>query len=122
MSGNHPEFKISFLADKVYVHKWPLGSPDWASLVSEKIDTNLNKNKEKKQVWIDEKTIKVDNFSFVELKKIGVTVPFFKKETTLIFEGKTLDSFAHIHITTRSDDYLEIFNNLMSWKNRLFPS
>ena len=122
MSENNSDFEINFLAEKVHVHKWPMKSPDWSKSVSEKINLYLNKNQEKKQVCIKEKIIKIDDFSFVELKKIGVTVPFFKKETTMIFEGQTMDSFAHVHITTRSKNYLEIFNNLMSWKNRLFPS
>lgn len=99
-----------------------MDSPEWSMSVKEEIDLHLNKNKEKKKIRIKENTIQIDNYSFDEIKKIGVTVPFFKKETTMIFEGRIMKLYAHIHITTRAKNYLEIFNSLMNWKNRVFPS
>ncbi len=38
----------------------------------------------------------------------------------MVFEGRFEDYYAHIHITSRDKNYLELFNNLMSWKNTLF--
>ena len=34
----------------------------------------------------------------------------------MIFEGQFENVFGHIHITTKSNEFLEIFNQLMSWK------
>jgi len=112
---------IDFLADKVYVHQWPLNSPVWSAAIQEKIDFDLNKNKEKKKILIEKNKIKIDNYFFTKINKIGVTVPLFKKETTMVFEGNFGNVCAHIHITTFSKDFLEIFNRLMSCKSNFFP-
>ena len=111
--------EIIFNADKVYVHHWPQDSPKWPSNVQEKIDSDLNKNKNRKNIRIKNSRVKIDNYVFENLKKIGVTIPFYKKETTIIFEGKFDQYFGHIHITSRAPDYLQIFNNLMNWKDNL---
>ena len=113
--------KIEFFADKVYVHRWPQNSPIWPKPIQEKIDLDLNKNNEKKKVLITAKKIQVSAYDFLKIKKVGVTVPLFKKETTLVFEGsfQTLD--AHVHITTLSSNYLDIFNSLMAHKSSFFP-
>ena len=66
-----------------------------------------NKNNEKKQ--------------FDKIKKIGITVPLFKNQTTLVFEGHFEDFDAHVHVTTSSQNYVDIFNKLVIWKNRCFP-
>jgi hypothetical protein len=39
----------------------------------------------------------------------------------LIFEGCFEKLYAHVHITTKSQDYLEIFNKLVHWRSRYFP-
>ena len=113
--------EINFLAEKIHVHRWPMDSLLWSQSFSQDIDLHLNKNKEKKKIRIQDNLIHIDNYRFDEIKKIGITVPFFKKEVTMIFEGRVVDSYAHTHITTRAKNYLEIFNSLMNWKNRLFP-
>ena len=115
------ESEINFLAEKIHVHRWPMNSPAWSSSFKQEIDLHLNKNKEKKKIRIQENVIQINNYSFDEIKKIGITIPFFKKEATMIFEGRIMDLYAHTHITTRAKNYLEIFNRLMNWKNRLFP-
>ena len=120
MSENNLSFPIIFCAEKVYVHHWPLNSPTWSKSAQENLDSKLNKNKEKKRVKIENHLVKIDDFGFEEIKKVGITVPLFKKQTTLVFEGKFENVFAHIHITTSSQNYLKIFNNLMSWKNQFF--
>ena len=112
---------IDFLADKVYVHRWPQDSAAWGSSIQKKIDRELNKNPEKKKVLVSEKKIRIDDYEFLKLKKIGITVPLFKKETTMVFEGNLQDLNAHTHVTVISPDYLEIFNKLMAWKIQFFP-
>ena len=83
-----------------------------------KLDDSINKNPEKKQVTIKEKIIQIENFEFTSLRKIGVSVPFFKEECTLIFEAQFGKLFAHVHITIKSKNYVDIFNQLVSWKNK----
>ena len=121
LSKNNLNSKIIFSADKIHVHHWPLDSPPWSKYKTEKVDLDLNKNKEKKNIVINDLQISVNDYVFDKIKKVGVTIPLFKKETTMVFEGFFLDSFAHVHITTYSKNYHEIFNNIMSWKNRCFP-
>ena len=121
MSPNNRESKIIFSADKLHVHHWPQDSPIWSKSTQLKVDLDLNKNAEKKQIQIKDQFIRINDYEFDKIKKVGVTVPLFKKETTMVFEGHFGDSDAHIHITTKSQNYLEIFNKLMSWKNRCFP-
>ena len=112
--------EIKFLAEKVHVHYWPLDSPKWSDLVTNQIDKNMNKNKEKKQILIKNNVILIDNYEFNDLKKIGLTIPLFKKECTMVFEGSFKKLFAHIHITTKDKNYLEIFNKLICWRSRYF--
>ena len=118
LSNKNSESEINFQADKVYVHRWPMDSQHWSPSFTEEIDA-LNKDKEKKSICIKETLVQINNYNFEEIKKIGVTVPLFKKETTMVFEGKIQDFYAHVHITTMAKNYLEIFNALMSWKDNL---
>jgi hypothetical protein len=118
LPNKNSEFEINFQAHKVYVHRWPMNSQPWSESFIEEMD-NINKNKEKKSIHIKDALVQIGNYCFDEIKKIGVTVPLFKKETTMVFEGKIQDFYAHIHITTMAKNYLEIFNALMSWKNNL---
>jgi hypothetical protein len=118
LSNKNSESEINFQADKVYVHRWPMDSQHWSSSFTEEID-HLNKNKEKKSIRIKETLVQINNYNFDRIKKIGVTVPLFKKETTMVFEGKIQDFYAHVHITAMAKNYLEIFNALMGWKNNL---
>ena len=120
MSKNNLECPIIFFADKIYVHRWPMDSPIWSKITNEKIDLELNKNKETKKIIINNNEIKVNDHDFDKIKKVGITVPLFKKQTTMVFEGHFENFEAHVHITTHSEDYLEIFNRLMSWKNSYF--
>jgi len=113
--------KIEFFADKVYVHHWPQNSPIWPKSVQEKIDLDLNKNNEKKKVMIAAEKIQISDYDFLKIKKVGVTIPLFKKETTLVFEGSFQNLNAHVHITTLASDYLDIFNSLMAHKSHFFP-
>lgn len=112
--------EIKFLAEKVHAHYWPLDSTKWSDLINKQIDEKINKNKEKKQIVIKNNVILIDNYEFMSLKKIGLTIPLFKKQFTLVFEGKFDKSFAHVHVTTNNENYLEIFNNLIRWRSKYF--
>lgn len=121
LSQHNTENSIIFFAEKIHVHHWPLTSPNWNNSTKNKVDINLNKNKEKKKIIVTNNKININGFHFDKIKKVGITVPLFKKQTTLVFEGHFEDFDAHIHVTTSSENYLDIFNNLMSWKTRVFP-
>ncbi len=110
--------KIEYLSDKIHVHRWPKDSPIWDDSTQKELDDSINKNPKKKQVTIKEKIIQIENFEFTSLRKIGVSVPFFKEECTLIFEAQFGKLYAHVHITIKSKNYVDIFNQLVSWKNK----
>jgi len=115
------DFELKYLADKVHVHRWPMDSPVWDDSVKKELDDSINKNPNKKKISIKENTIQIENFKFTSLKKIGITVPFFKKECTLIFEAQFGTLLAHVHVTVKSENYVDIFNELTVWKNGNFP-
>ena len=114
-----PDFEIKYLADKVHVHRWPIDTPLWNDSVKKQLDDLINKNPQKKQIIVGEKFIQIENIVFNSLKKIGISVPFFKDECTLILEAQFGGLFAHIHITTKSENFLEIFNQLISWRKNM---
>jgi len=109
---------IHYFTDKVFVHHWPKNSPVWSDFLQKKLDTSINKNSDKKEVIVNSHTIRIKDFEFTCLKKIGVSVPFFKEECRIIFEAQFETVFAHIHITIKSNNFLEIFNELISWKKK----
>ncbi len=121
MSNTSEKFNFVFSANKVHVHHWPLNSPVWSDLMKKNINLNLNKNIQKQEITIHESQIRINNYEFDKIKKVGVTVPLFKKETRIVFEGQCSGFDTHVHITTNSKEYLDIFNQLMNWKNRYFP-
>ena len=114
-----PDFEIAYLADKVHVHRWPHDTPLWDDYTKKQFDDLINKNPQKKQILVNGESVQIENITFGSLKKIGISVPFFKDECTMILEGTFGDFFAHIHITTRSDNFLEIFNRLISWRKNI---
>jgi hypothetical protein len=121
LPDNQSKFtEIKFLAEKVHAHHWPLDTPKWSDLTIKQVDDSLN-NKEKKQIAIKSNVILIENYKFTDIKKVGLTIPLFQKQSTLVFEGCFENLYAHVHITTKSKDYLEIFNKLMHWRSRYFP-
>lgn len=112
--------EIKFFAEKVHAHHWPLDTPKWSELTIKQVNEHLN-NKEKKQIVIKSGIILIGNYEFADIKKVGITIPLFKKECTLVFEGCFEKFYAHVHITTKSKDYLELFNKLMHWRSKYFP-
>ena len=113
------DFEIKYLADKVHVHRWPHDTPFWNDSVKKQLDDLINKNLQKKQIIVGEKSIQIENITFNSLKKIGISVPFFKNECTMILEAQFRDLFAHVHITTKSENFLDVFNQLISWRGNL---
>ncbi len=112
--------EIHYTSDKIHVHRWPRDSPIWDDSTQEELDDSINKNSEKIPVTIKEKTIVIGNIEFYSLKKIGITVPFFKKECTMIFEAQFGKLYAHVHITIKSENYVNIFNELTLWMKNNF--
>ncbi|MFQ5782883.1 MAG: hypothetical protein ACE5GR_07505 [Nitrosopumilus sp.] len=113
--------EIHYNSEKVHVHRWPKDSPQWGDSVQKELDDAINKNPEKIQITMKKNTILIGNIEFYSLKKIGITVPFFKKECTIIFEAKFGSLYAHVHITIKSKNYVDVFNELIRWKNKNFP-
>jgi hypothetical protein len=113
--------EICHSSDKIHVHRWPQDSPIWDDSVQKELDESINKNSEVIPVIIKKKTMVIGNIEFHSLKKIGITVPFFKKECTIIFESQFGNLFAHVHITIKSKNYVDVFNELNMWKNKNFP-
>lgn len=113
--------EIKFLAEKVHAHHWPLDTPKWSELTIKQVNDSLNNNKEKKHIVIKSDSILIENYEFTDIKKVGLTIPLFQKQSTLIFEGRFGKLYSHVHITTKSQDYLEIFNKLVHWRSRYFP-
>jgi len=113
------DFTIKYLADKVHIHRWPHDTPIWNDSIKKQLDESINKNPQKKQIIVGETSIQIENIAFNSLKKIGISVPFFKDECTMILEAQFGELFAHIHITTKSGNFLEIFNQLIFWRDAL---
>ena len=114
--------KVEFLAEKIFVHRWPHDTPLWGAEVKEQLDSSINKKTEKKHVTVTGKTVKIEEFEFHSLKKLGISVPFFKNECRMIFESQFGEGlFAHVHITMKKGEFLEVFNQLMAWKRENYP-
>ena len=114
--------EIQYLCEKIHVHRWPMDGPVWDDSVKKELDDSINKNQKKKKVSLKKNIVQIENFKFTTLKKIGITVPFFKKECTLIFEAQFGALLAHVHVTVKSENYVDVFTELTSWKNKTFPS
>jgi hypothetical protein len=116
------DFELQYFADKVHVHRWPQDSPIWDDSTKKQLDESINKNSQKKHITIRDDYLKIENFEFNSLRKIGTSVPFFKEESTIILEAKFGELLAHVHITTKSKDYLDIFNTLTLWSKSFSKS
>ena len=112
------KLKLNFSADKVFVHHWPKNSPPWSDSLQTKLDVSLNKNSDQKNIIVNSNSINIENFEFSLLKKIGISVPFFKEECRMIFEAQFEKSFTHVHITIKSNNFVELFNDLISWQKK----
>ena len=108
--------KFEFFADSIHVHRWPHDTPIWDDSIQRLLDETINKNVKKIPVTINLKSVKIQSVEFHSLKKIGVSVPFFKDECRMIFEAQFGELSAHVHIITKSDNFLDVFSRLTSWK------
>ncbi len=113
------ESEIQYLADKVHVHRWPQDSLPWDDSTKRNLDDLINKNPHKKKILVSEESVQIEDYTFNSLKKIGISVPFFKDECTMILEANFGELSAHVHITTRSSDFLDTFNRLILWRKNL---
>ena len=112
--------EIAYQAGKVFVHHWPLDTPKWSDERKKEIDLKINHNKEKKKITVSENIITINDFKFSKIKKVGISIPMFQKQSTLIFEGHCQDFDAHVHITTKEDDYLRVCSELTAWRDEFF--
>jgi len=113
--------RIEFFAEKVYFHHWPPETPEWSDSRKNKVNLEINSNSEAKHISINNKSVQINDYMFDNVRKIGLTIPQFKRQCTMIFEGHCNEFDAHVHITTRNEKYLEIFYNLMKWRDLYFP-
>ncbi len=111
---------FGFAAHKVHVHRWPPDAPEWTRGRKDEV-ASYNKSAEPKAVSVCGTSLQVGSYRFESIRKIGITVPPFKRQCTVIFEGRCEEFHAHVHITTRSGDYLQTFNRLMAWRETEFP-
>jgi len=112
--------EFGFTAHKVHIHRWPPDTPEWSRRRGDEI-ASYNQDKEPKSVSVSGKSLRVGPYRFESIRKIGITVPPFKRQCTVIFEGRCEEFHAHVHITTRSGDYPESFNRLTGWRKTRFP-
>ena len=112
--------EIRFQAGKILIHHWPKDTPKWSEERESEIDSKINKNPDKKQIIISERMIKINDYEFSTIKKVGISIPMFQKQSTLIFEGHCQEFDAHVHITTKEDDYLEVCKKLSNWRDEFF--
>ena len=114
------DFQLKYDAQKVHVHRWPQDSPEWDETTIEQLDKSINKNPETKQIIVGTDTVQIQTIIFYSINKVGVTVPLFKDECTMIFEAKFGELNAHVHITKKNENYLDIFNQLIDWRKKHF--
>lgn len=107
--------EIRFVSEKVHAHRWPQDSPAWDDPARSLID-GINGTRPG-QVIVRGTSVTVKDVEFHSVGKVGVSVPPFKRECTMIFEAKFGGFSAHVHITARSDDYAGIFGRLASWRD-----
>lgn len=112
--------KISYTADKVFLHHWPKDTPVWPDEFKSEIDTEINKNPDKKQISIVGDLVKINDYEFSEIKKVGISIPMFQDQCTLIFEARCQDFYIHAHVTT-IDDHLDVCARLSAWRKEFFP-
>lgn len=111
---------FGFTAHKVHMHRWPPDTPEWSRARRDEI-ASYNQDREPKSVYVSGKSLRVGPYRFGSIRKIGITVPPFKRQCTVIFEGRCEEFHAHVHITTKSGDYVESFNSLTEWRRTGFP-
>lgn len=113
---------FSFFAYNVHVHHYPEDAPKWNEKTIKQIDLDLNKNQNKKTIVISGEILKINDYEFSEIKKVGISIPLFKKKCAMVFGARCQDFDAHVHVTTRGDDFIENFIKLLRWREKYFPN
>ena len=62
------DYQLCYLADKVFIHHWPKDTSKWSESFQKKLDVSINKNSEKKQIIVNSKIIKIEEFQFFNFK------------------------------------------------------
>lgn len=105
-----------FVATKVFVHRWPHDTPEWGSKFKALIDSDVNTNNGTRNVELRDGAVVISGHKFDSLKNVGVSVPFFKKECRVMFEGVTTGMYAHAHLYVKNPDaYLAAFDTITCW-------
>ncbi|MDA7959133.1 MAG: hypothetical protein MPJ08_00175 [Nitrosopumilus sp.] len=104
---------IEFYSDRVHAHALPGGAP-WGEAAAASISGANSPGR--KRVRIDGRSVTVGDLAFGPVSRVGVTVPLFKRECTMVFEGHFGGGSAHVHITARSN-YRDVFAALTSWRD-----
>lgn len=112
--------QFGFVAHKVHIHRWPADTPRWSGRRTGEIGL-ANADRKPRDVEVRDTTVRVGAYTFDSLCKVGITVPLFKRECTVIFEGRCEEFYAHVHVTTRSADYADTFDRLTRWRRDVFP-
>ncbi len=112
------EKNITFLANKVFVHHWPQDAPKW-SQSTEKLAEQLNDSSCKKLVILFGDSVQIGTCKFMNIRQIGITIPMFKREVRMIFEGQAEGFDAHVHVTASGNDYLNILNSMIIWRDKI---
>lgn len=113
-------YDIRYTADKVFLHHWPKDTPAWQDGLASRIDSEINKNPDGKQITISGKTVRIGGYEFSEIRNVGISVPMFKAQCRLIFEGRCGEFHAHAHVTT-GYDHISVCGRLSAWRGEFFP-
>ena len=97
-------------------------APKWSDERTKQIAIEINENKTKKNIVISGKNVKINDYEFSGIKKVGISIPLFKKKCAMVFGARCQDFDAHVHVTTRGDDFIENFIKLLRWREKYFPN
>ncbi len=109
--------EVSFSASRVFVHRWPRDGPGWdgrASAMAEELN-----GAGEKRVTLGDRAVLISGHRFDCIRKVGVSVPMFRKEARMIFEGRSGESGVHVHVTAGGADYLEVLGCMSEWRDGL---
>ena len=106
-----------FDATKVFAHRWPHDTPKWSGDFQEAVDAKINTSSALRKVELADRSVTINGCGFEALKNVGVSVPFFRKECRMMFEGVCMGNYAHVHVYAAlgADRYLEAFAGIADW-------
>ncbi len=108
----------SFVASRVFVHRWPNDAPEWTRIFREIVCGELNTEGSPVRVvaLTGHGGVSIAGHEFGSLKNVGISVPFFKDECRMIFEARCYGNmYVHAHVYVR-ENHIEVFNRLAGWK------